>query len=98
MEAKNDWFLFLLQSTGVEFPEVTIAWQGEKFRCLGAGNRKKKIAFVGVKASLLNPFWQPFAKLSGALAWDTVQQLDDLGSQQRLFNSVYQFKYGCDGV
>ena len=39
----------LLQATGVAFPEVTTFWQGEKFRCLGAGNRKKKIAFVGVK-------------------------------------------------
>ena len=42
----------LLQSTGVAFPEVTTFWQGEKFRCLGAGNRKKKIAFVGVKVFL----------------------------------------------
>lgn len=41
----------VLQATGVAFPEVTTFWQGEKFRCLGAGNRKKKIAFVGVKVN-----------------------------------------------
>lgn len=50
-DSGNRLITVLLQSTGVEFPEVTPVWQGDKFRCLGAGNRKKKIAFVGVKAS-----------------------------------------------
>jgi hypothetical protein len=39
----------------VEFPEVVDLWPGEKFRCLGAGNRQKKIAFVGVKVAYSSP-------------------------------------------
>lgn len=37
------------QGTGVEFDEVMNFWAGDQFRCLGASNRAKKIAFVGVK-------------------------------------------------
>jgi hypothetical protein len=33
----------------VEFPEVTSLWQGERLRCVGAGVRAKKFAFVPVK-------------------------------------------------
>ena len=43
----------LLQSTGVEFPEVTTFWDGDKMRSVGAGVRAKKFAFVPVKVSLL---------------------------------------------
>lgn len=39
-----------LQSTGVEFPEVTSFWTGtERYRSLGAGVRAKSFAFVPVK-------------------------------------------------
>ena len=34
------------------FPEVTKFWQGQQYRCMGAGVRTKKVAFVGVKVSL----------------------------------------------
>lgn len=37
------------QATGVEFPLATQLWDGETCRCLGAGARTKKVAFVGVK-------------------------------------------------
>ncbi|KAK9806338.1 hypothetical protein WJX72_010689 [[Myrmecia] bisecta] len=37
------------KATGVEYPTVTSFWEGEKFRCMGAGVRAKKIAFVSVK-------------------------------------------------
>ncbi|BDA46693.1 probable chalcone-flavonone isomerase [Coccomyxa sp. Obi] len=37
------------QSTGVEFPEVTTLWEGDKMRSMGAGVRAKKFAFVPVK-------------------------------------------------
>jgi len=50
------------QATGVEFPEVVDLWPGEKFRCLGAGNRQKKIAFVGVKVSSLTS--TPFSAIA----------------------------------
>ena len=43
----------LLQSTGVEFPEVTTFWDGDKMRSVGAGVRAKKFAFVPVKVRLL---------------------------------------------
>jgi len=35
--------------TGVEFPLVERLWIGEDLRCMGASNRVKKIAFVGIK-------------------------------------------------
>ena len=38
-----------MQATGVTFPAVTKFWQGESYRCMGAGVRTKKVAFVGVK-------------------------------------------------
>lgn len=38
-----------MQATGVTFPEVTKFWQGDTYRCMGAGVRTKKVAFVGVK-------------------------------------------------
>lgn len=38
-----------MQATGVTFPEVTKFWQGDSYRCMGAGVRTKKVAFVGVK-------------------------------------------------
>lgn len=37
------------KATGVTFPQVTQFWHGEKYRCMGAGVRSKKVAFVGVK-------------------------------------------------
>lgn len=37
------------KATGVTFPEVTKFWQGDTYRCMGAGVRTKKVAFVGVK-------------------------------------------------
>ena len=37
------------QAAGVDFPEVALFWEGEKCRCLGAGVRVKRVAFVGVK-------------------------------------------------
>ena len=43
----------LLQSTGVEFPEVTTFWDGDKMRSVGAGVRAKKFAFMPVKVRLL---------------------------------------------
>jgi hypothetical protein len=43
---------WLLQATGVTFPQVTKFWQGEPYRCMGAGVRTKKVAFVGVKVSI----------------------------------------------
>lgn len=43
------------QSTGVEFPEVTTLWEGEKLRSMGAGVRAKKFAFVPVKVSITPP-------------------------------------------
>ncbi|WPT11301.1 Fatty-acid-binding protein 3 [Picochlorum sp. SENEW3] len=36
-------------ATGVEFPLVEKLWVGDEMRCMGASNRVKKIAFVGVK-------------------------------------------------
>ena len=44
----------LVQATGVEFPLVTKFWQGESYRCMGAGVRTKKVAFVNVKVGLRN--------------------------------------------
>ena len=44
----------LLQSTGVEFPEVTTFWDGDKMRSVGAGVRAKKFAFVPVKVIILS--------------------------------------------
>lgn len=38
-----------MQATGVTFPQVTKFWQGELYRCMGAGVRTKKVAFIGVK-------------------------------------------------
>ena len=43
----------LLQSTGVEFPEVTAFWDGDKMRSVGAGVRAKKFAFVPVKVTFI---------------------------------------------
>jgi hypothetical protein len=40
-----------VQSTGVEFPEVTTLWEGDKLRSMGAGVRAKKFAFVPVKVA-----------------------------------------------
>lgn len=37
------------KATGVTFPQVTKFWQGEAYRCMGAGVRTKKVAFVNVK-------------------------------------------------
>lgn len=37
------------KATGVTFPEVTKFWHGEPFRCMGAGVRTKKVAFINVK-------------------------------------------------
>ncbi|DBB11970.1 TPA: hypothetical protein ACH3X3_006096 [Trebouxia sp. C0006] len=37
------------KATGVNFPQVTKFWQGEAYRCMGAGVRTKKVAFVSVK-------------------------------------------------
>ncbi|KAL3159218.1 hypothetical protein ABBQ32_011195 [Trebouxia sp. C0010 RCD-2024] len=37
------------KATGVTFPQVAKFWQGESYRCMGAGVRTKKVAFVGVK-------------------------------------------------
>ena len=42
-----------MQATGVTFPEVTKFWQGDSYRCMGAGVRTKKVAFVGVKVMTL---------------------------------------------
>lgn len=44
--------LLHVQATGVAFPQVTQFWQGEKYRCMGAGVRTKKVAFVGVKVNM----------------------------------------------
>ncbi len=44
-----------MQSTGVEFPEVTTLWEGEKMRSMGAGVRAKKFGFIPVKVSCPNP-------------------------------------------
>ncbi len=38
-----------MQSTGVEFPEVTTLWDGDKMRSVGAGVRAKKFGFLPVK-------------------------------------------------
>ena len=46
---------WLLQATGVTFPQVTKFWQGEAYRCMGAGVRTKKVAFVNVKVSTCIP-------------------------------------------
>ena len=40
-------------ATGVEFPLVRTFWEGEAQRNVGASVRQKKIAFLGVKVSLL---------------------------------------------
>ena len=45
------------QSTGVEFPEVTSLWEGDKLRCMGAGVRAKKFAFLPVKVGACMPSW-----------------------------------------
>ena len=37
------------QATGLEFPEVTSFWLGDRARCVGAGARTKKIAILSVK-------------------------------------------------
>ncbi|PSC74267.1 chalcone-flavanone isomerase [Micractinium conductrix] len=37
------------QASGVEFPLVQKLWLGEDMRCVGAGCRSKKVAFIGVK-------------------------------------------------
>jgi hypothetical protein len=39
----------LVQSTGVEFPEVTTLWDGDKMRSVGAGVRAKKFGFLPIK-------------------------------------------------
>ena len=39
----------LVQSTGVEFPEVTTLWDGDKMRSVGAGVRARKFGFLPVK-------------------------------------------------
>ncbi|PRW61098.1 chalcone isomerase [Chlorella sorokiniana] len=36
-------------ASGIEFPLVQRLWLGEEMRCVGAGCRSKKIAFIGVK-------------------------------------------------
>ncbi|MEW5299486.1 MAG: hypothetical protein WDW36_002500 [Sanguina aurantia] len=36
-------------NSGVEFPLAQKFWEGETFRCLGAGTRSKKILFLNVK-------------------------------------------------
>ena len=60
----------LLQSTGVEFPEVTTFWDGDKMRSVGAGVRAKKFAFVPVKVSLLGTAQRAWPQLWRAwLAW-----------------------------
>lgn len=41
--------LLLVQSTGVEFPEVTTLWDGDKMRSVGAGVRAKRFGFIPVK-------------------------------------------------
>ena len=41
-----------MQATGIAFPQVTKFWQGETYRCVGAGVRTKKVAFVGVKVRI----------------------------------------------
>ena len=46
-----------VQATGVAFPQVTKFWQGETYRCVGAGVRTKKVAFVGVKVRPLSETW-----------------------------------------
>ena len=40
-----------MQATGVEFPEVTTLWDGDKMRSVGAGVRAKKFGFLPVKVS-----------------------------------------------
>ena len=40
-----------VQSTGVEFPEVTTLWDGDKMRSVGAGVRAKKFGFLPVKVN-----------------------------------------------
>lgn len=42
----------VVQATGVTFPQVTKFWHGESYRCMGAGVRTKKVAFVGVKVKI----------------------------------------------
>ena len=46
-----DELLAWAQSTGVEFPEVTTLWDGDKMRSVGAGVRAKKFGFLPVKVS-----------------------------------------------
>lgn len=58
----------LLQSTGVEFPEVTTFWDGDKMRSVGAGVRAKKFAFVPVKVSLPEHSTASLALLPACLA------------------------------
>ena len=41
--------LSFTQATGLEFPEVTSFWLGDRARCVGAGARTKKIAILSVK-------------------------------------------------
>lgn len=57
-KAVNLYLLLLvpLQSTGVEFPEVTTLWEGDKMRSMGAGVRAKKFGFIPVKVPC--PDWQ----------------------------------------
>ena len=53
----------LLQSTGVEFPQVTTFWAGDKYRSVGAGVRKKKFGFIPVKVPM--PPFKPADVIAG---------------------------------
>ena len=48
-EGSNAHKVTLVQSTGVEFPEVTTLWDGDKMRSVGAGVRAKRFGFLPVK-------------------------------------------------
>ena len=48
--------IWLMQATGVTFPLVNKFWQGESYRCMGAGVRTKKVAFVNVKVGIVQCF------------------------------------------
>ena len=64
----------LMQSTGVEFPEVTTLWEGEKMRSMGAGVRAKKFAFVPVKVTNCPSFCFAPLSLPAALASPSCRQ------------------------
>ena len=65
-------------ATGVEFPLVQKVWGSEEMRCMGAGCRTKKIAFIGVKVYAV------------ALYVEAEKMARELGVRNRCGGAVYR--------